>query len=493
MNSIAYQHEFRPVLPAVFGPKDYREFRQILEEMDHILTKTGIEQRLISETIADQGICRSPAQVQNQYRRYRMGFRYCILLAITGYSYRELSIRAADSQLFCWFTHSDRMGLIRPLSKSSLERYEKLFRVEQLEEIIHALNRAAADEKQVEQLLHQEAALKMDRIFADSTCVKANIHFPVDWVLLRDAARTLIQGILLIRKQGLYHRIGDPKSFLTKMNILCIEMTQTRKKKGAQKARKVIYRRMKQLIKVIEQHGRNYVQLLSDRFEETDWSEAEAQVVLNRMESVLAQLPAAVIQAHERIIGNRRVANQDKILSLYEGDVRILVRGKAGAEVEFGNGLYLAEQDDGLIVDWQFIKEQPPGDSKLVEESISRITQQYGKVFSYATDRGFDSQDNRLNLEELEIINGICPRSVKLLEQKREDPVFCQLQKRRGSTEARIGIFKNAYLGKPLRSKGFTHRLIRVHWCILTHNLWKLAVMAAERLDELEAQAKQAS
>jgi hypothetical protein len=42
MNSIAYQSEFRPALPTVFGPKDYREFRKILEEMDGILTKPGL-------------------------------------------------------------------------------------------------------------------------------------------------------------------------------------------------------------------------------------------------------------------------------------------------------------------------------------------------------------------------------------------------------------------------------------------------------------------
>jgi hypothetical protein len=493
MNSIAYQSEFRPALPTVFGPKDYREFRKILEEMDGILTKTGIEHRLISEKVAGQGNGLSERQIQNLYRRYRSGFRYSILLAITGYSYRELSIRAADSQLFCWFTFTEQLDSIRPVSKSSLERYEKLLCEEELNQIIHDLNQAAADENQVREILYQEAALKMDRIFADTTCVKANIHFPVDWVLLRDAARTVMKVIMLIRKQGLYHRIGDPQSFLREMNKLCIQMTHTRKKKGSDKARKAVFRRMKKLMKVIENHGKNYVQVLKDRFEETDWSEAEAQVVLNRMESVPVQLPDAIQQAHERIIGKRRVANKDKILSLYEKDIHVLVRGKAGAEVEFGNGLYLAEQVDGLIVDWNFIKEQPPGDNKLVPESIERLKAHYGSVSSYAADRGFDSKDNSIDLEELQIINAICPRSVKALEQKLEDDVFCKLQTRRGSTEARIGIFKNAYLGKPLRSKGFSHRSTRIHWCIFTHNLWNLATMAAENQEALEAEAQKAS
>jgi hypothetical protein len=100
MNSTTYQHEFRPVLPVVFGAKDYREFRRTLKEMDHILTVSGIEQRIISQKTTESEEKISEKRQQNVYRRYRQGLRYSILLGITGYSYRNLSIRAADSQLF---------------------------------------------------------------------------------------------------------------------------------------------------------------------------------------------------------------------------------------------------------------------------------------------------------------------------------------------------------------------------------------------------------
>ena len=489
MNSIAYQPEFRPALPTVFGAKEYREFREILEQMDRLLIQTGVEHRMITESIALAEGSTTVFQ-QHTYRRYRTGLRYCILLGITGCSYRELSMRASDSLLFQWFSYTDGLAGAKTLSKSSIERYEKLFSDEAISQLIHDLNRAVADEQQVQELLYQEAAVKMDRIFADTTCVQSNIHFPVDWVLLRDAARTIMKAIMLIRQQGLYHRIGDPQSFLRKMNTLCIEMTHTRKKKGALKARKQVLRRMKRLMHVITAHGQNYYQLLRERWEETDWSEAEAQIVGDRIKSILDQLPDAIVQAHERIIGGRRVLNTEKILSLYEPDVRIMVRGKAGAEVEFGNALYLAEQADGLIVDWQFIQEQPPGDNRLVPASVERIQVNYGAIGSYTADRGFDSQENSIDLEALEIINGICPRSVPALQQRLEDTEFCRLQKRRGATEARIGIFKHAYLGKPLRSKGFTHRSTRIHWCILAHNLWKLGTMAAQRLKEIAEAAE---
>jgi hypothetical protein len=63
-------------------------------------------------------------------------------------------------------------------------------------------------------------------------------------------------------------------------------------------------------------------------------------------------LPRAQKQAHERIIGGRQVDNAEKILSLYEPDIHVLVRGKAGAEVEFGNTVLLGENRQGIILDY---------------------------------------------------------------------------------------------------------------------------------------------
>ena len=156
---------------------------------------------------------------------------------------------------------------------------------------------------------------------------------------------------------------------------------------------------------------------------------------------------------------------------------------------EFGNGLYLAEQAEGLIVDWDFMKDQPTADTDLVAPSLERLNKNYGTPASYTTDRGFDSASNRAELEAAEIYNGICPRSVSALKEKLEDETFRLLQKRRGSTEGRIGLFKSAYLGRPLRAKGYEHRKQRITLCILGHNLWKLATMAAQNRADLEAAA----
>ncbi len=126
------------------------------------------------------------------------------------------------------------------------------------------------------------------------------------------------------------------------------------------------------------------------------------------------------------------------------------------------------------------MEEQPLSDAGLVTKSIERVTCNYGKPESYATDRGFSSKANSEYLRDEGIYDAICPKSVSALAERLQEPRFRELQKRRAGTEARIGIFKNVYCGRPLRSKGTNHRGNRIDWCILAHNLWKLGLMAAE-------------
>lgn len=259
-----------------------------------------------------------------------------------------------------------------------------------------------------------------------------------------------------------------------------MQMTHTSNKKNGPVRRKMILRKMNRLMKTIESHGQRYHELLDNHWQESDLTYNEAQMISRRLENILKQVPLAIEQARSRIIEEKKVDNAQKILSLYEDDVHVLIRGKSGAAVEFGNGLYLAENEDGLITDWQFIQGQPPGDSSLVAESLKRLKDHYGTIRSFTGDRGFHSPDNSLLLEGDGIYNAICPISVPQMEDRLCEGDFVRLQKRRAGTEARISILKNNYIGKTLRSKGFEHRERRVGLSILTHNLWLLATFAVE-------------
>ena len=103
-------------------------------------------------------------------------------------------------------------------------------------------------------------------------------------------------------------------------------------------------------------------------------------------------------------------------------------------------------------------------------------------------DRGFASQRASLQLSQEGIYDALCPRDPKQLKKRMEEPHFRQLQKRRASTEGRIGVLKNRWQEGRLRSKGFANRTIRVAWSVLSHNLWKIAQMLAQQ-DEQKTKA----
>jgi hypothetical protein len=269
--------------------------------------------------------------------------------------------------------------------------------------------------------------------------------------------------------------MAEPSRFLKEMNQLSIQMTHTRRKPDSKKARKRVLRLMKKQIKLVRGHGQTYRQLLAEQWEETDWTRAQADQVLKRIDRVLEQLPSALRQAHERMIGERVVKNEEKILSLYEPDVHVIVRGKAGAEVEFGNTLLLGENPQGLILDWELFRDTAPADVKLVQPSVERVRQAFGSLQEVGTDRGFDSQANQNWLTAQKIYNGICPKNPRQLQERMKEERFRRLHQRRSQTEGRIGIFKNEFLGRPLRAKGFTHREQAVVWGVLTHNASEFA------------------
>jgi len=235
--------------------------------------------------------------------------------------------------------------------------------------------------------------LDLEVALMDTTCVPANIHYPVDWVLLRDSTRSLMKSVQLIREQGLLHRMEEPQVFITRINKLCIQMTHAWNKADSQRERKQTLRKMYRLVGTVSKHARRYREMLDEHWQQTQWTQPQAQQVLDRMDQVLEQLPKARKQARQRILEGHLAANdQKKILSLYESQTHVIVRNKARAPVEFGNTLLLAENPVGLIIDWEFFGVSAPADSSLLARSVGRMEKAYGQgPKAVVADRGFDS------------------------------------------------------------------------------------------------------
>jgi hypothetical protein len=319
--------------------------------------------------------------------------------------------------------------------------------------------------------------LNLEDAWIDTTAVLANIHHPTDWVLLRDANRTLMLGTLCIRNAGVLHRMPkSPEDFLSGMNGQCMAMAAQRRQKGAKKARKAILRKMKNLLNVAVGHAQNHIKALKERREtHTLLSEGQAAQIIARMEKVIEQVPAIKQQAHDRIIGGKKLAANEKILSIYDENINIIIRGKANAEVEFGNRLDLVESRQGLILD-AYLHKDNPADSNIVVPCVKRMKEGELPVKKLGGDRGLYSGANEKALEGMDIQSYICPRDPKELSRRlEEEPGFKEYLKRRGGIEARVGIFKNDMLGNPASGRSYESRKQGVGWAVLAHNLWVIA------------------
>jgi hypothetical protein len=486
---IPFELHLPTILPTIEGNVDYLDLRHQLVRMDELLLGSGLETKLVEAALERWlGAKQKPSspKAQKNYQTHcRRALRCNIARLFLKEDFRGFAARLADSPLLQFFCGLNELGPVRVPAKSTLQRYACWWPEAEVHTQIQQLLNTG---QQQPEKFHLEKPLDLEAAFLDTTCLKANIHFPVDWVLFRDATRTLTKAVQLIRERGLKHRMEEPALFMSRMNGLCIEMTHARTKADSQKQRKRILRQMDSLVGIVRKHARRYRDLLDQQWSQTEWTRPQAEQVLRRMDQVLEQLPKARQQARERILKGKLVDNDEKILSLYESEVRVIVRHKAGAEVEFGNTLLLVESPQGVILDWDLFCDSAPGDAKLVIPSLNRMDEAYqNPPKAVGGDRGFDSEKNREKLAKRSTYNGICPRGPQQLRERIKSWKFKKLQRRRAQTEGRIAIFKNNFLGRPLRSKGFERRELTVTWAVLAHNLWVIA-----RLPEPEAAAEKA-
>ena len=168
------------------------------------------------------------------------------------------------------------------------------------------------------------------------------------------------------------------------------------------------------------------------------------------------------------------------------------MRGKANAEVEFGNKLSLVENRSGLIIGYQ-LHEGNQADSSLVKPCIEGLKASNISIAQLWADRGMFSAANEALLKDEGIASKLCPRDPAELARRLQQEGVREGMKRRGNTEARVAIFKNVFVGSPAKGRSFAAREQACGWAVLTHNLWVLARLPqAKPAEEIKTVGKAA-
>jgi hypothetical protein len=177
----------------------------------------------------DQGFDPGEHNARENRRFARISFvclRGNVARYVLGLSHRDLCSRLADSPLLQWFLHIGEIDSVKVYAKSSSHRFESWVKPESMQSIIAKLNTLSSKPD----ALGLERPVVFGDAYFDTTVAKAFIHFPSDWLLLKDAARTLLKATVRIRREGLKHRMPQsPQVFLRDINKQCMAMSAQRR------------------------------------------------------------------------------------------------------------------------------------------------------------------------------------------------------------------------------------------------------------------------
>ena len=193
-NLVFIQNWLRPALTPVLHNRDHRRRVDHLEKLDQALKACALETKAIEFALKNLPKGASAKQ-RNRCAEFAVyALRVELLRQMLGApGFEAFSVTLASSDLLTDFCGCRSIAGIRWTSKSSLHRASTFFTDEQLREfntaLVECIGSAASSAK-----LGRSNPEDLSVCLIDSTCLQANIHFPVDWVLLRDVSVTLLKA-----------------------------------------------------------------------------------------------------------------------------------------------------------------------------------------------------------------------------------------------------------------------------------------------------------
>ena len=345
--------------------------------------------------------------------------RIALLKQIHGLSYRELEFHLQDSATFRSFVG---LGLGEWPRFQTLQDNVKRMRGETWEAIHRVLIGFA----------RSEGIERGETIRADTTVVEANIHPPADSALLWDGVRVMTRILRRMAKQRPSLRKSFPdrrrtvkrRAYAIKFHRRTIDLVAT-------------YRSLIRSTEEVCAAARIVIEKV-----------AEVEELASLREELLRVLPLVervIDQSRRRVLEGERVPANEKIVSIFEPHTDILV--KDNRTTYYGHKVCLTGGKSSLVLDC-VIEEGNPTDSTLVERTLARHVELFGKApRQVAMDGGFASKNNVRKAKVLGVEDMAFNKKsgFEIHEMVRSAWVFRRLRDFRSGIEGVISTLKRAF------------------------------------------------
>jgi len=368
-NQLSFEDFYLP-----FGGKLRSDNRWVILSKQISWSKVEAEY-IVDFSLEDMG---SPAKSS------RMAFGALILKEKLGVTDRELVEEITENQYLQYFLGLSVYQDKPPFHDSMLTHFRKRFGQKSLEKINEAIAHKAKEMEEVGEKAEgipkfdQDDPLPKGKLIVDATCTPADIKYPTDLNLLNEArekTEVIIDRMHLFRTKP----TKKPRTYRQKARKAYLRVSKARQP-GRKLMRKGIgkqvghMKRNPESISAMAQEGL-LIQLTPAQYRQV--------LIINELYRQQAEMH---INKVHRI--------SDRIVSISQPHVRPIVRGKAGAKVEFGAKISVSLIDGISFVDrisWDAYNES--GDLKKQIEGYQKRFGHYPE--SVHADKIYLTRDNR--------------------------------------------------------------------------------------------------
>ena len=387
--------------------------------------------------------------------------RALIVMFVEGDSYRDVVIRIENSEFLRSFVG---LGTRPMMDYSFLCRAMNAL----MPETMQAMNRTLTE------YAEQEEKISGEKLRMDCTVYESNIHYPTDSSLLWDSYRTLARVLRVIQKEkpelGLRHRYHTKK---VKKLAFYIARNGKSTKHSTKRQVQNHYRTIIERVQWIAEIGEQVQQCLNDW--RLQLSGEDAVEELNRY---LPTVRKIIDQAERRVLQGEKVANTEKVFSLFEPHTELIKRGKAGKQIEFGHKVLVAQSGEKFITHYQVL-ERVRDDVELLKPALESHREIFGdSPRVLAADKGFYQSTEQLKTLRKEIKTVSIAKLGRRTwheEARESSQAFKEGQQFRAGCEGSISVLKRAYKMNRCFFKGFKNYACSVGCAVLCHNLVLLA------------------
>src|SRR6266700_3168427 len=363
-------------------PQMAQRIDPVLKELDQLLD----DDALYRQVRADFGQRHRYTLVHGRHSTpVEVLLRLLIVKHLHQWSYQDTEEQVDQNLILRWFC---RLYWAPVPDDTTLIRWTNTLQPQTL----HALN------DRVVQLARQAKVTKGRKLRLDATCVQTEIHHPTDSGLLVDSVRVLSRFVQ--RAKGLSKdqvRNGQQvcRSRLRTARRVAQTLHRQLRRKGEDKEaqQKELYQKLIQTAEQMVQQSRRVVAVLGTQ------TQRQAQRLLEQAQRVLPLVERVITQTRTRVLEGKKVASEQKVLSLFEPHTRAIPRHKGGALVEFGRQVILDEVEGGVVTRYAILAH--PNEHGQAIEAVQHHRAVFERPPNLLTgDRGVHSPETEATLKE---------------------------------------------------------------------------------------------